>query len=409
MAVLDWRDRSLWAVGTSYVATRLLLVSAVSPAINPDTASYQEPPSFTGQHSRPWVVPLVQYLLTERQVVIAQALLGAFAFVMLACALAGTLHDHRARVAAMAVVLLLGIAPRVTYWDAMMLSESIAVSLTALLIAALVWIDRLRPVVVVTIFALWLFTRDGHLYLGVLLLVGLAWWGWRNRRLTVPIGVLAMLAWGFVAAGNNSTIEGYNVSANVAYRVTPNHGEWAWFLDQGMPDSAAFADAQPFERNSNLTRDPTFWHWSTTVGPHIYLEFLLEHPRYTFAALPHVFTGSGIVGESLVDHTRSRMLETPGPNFVWPQQASRYTFIVTWAACLTACGLWWARRLDRRWLLPGALIASTVPHALLAYHASPYDIARHGVVLSLVLVVASWWCIALGADALLSRSREPSM
>jgi hypothetical protein len=406
MAATGERKRSLWAVGSAYVATRLFLISNNSPAVHPDTPSYQQTPSFTGHHTRPWVVPLVQYLLTERQVVIVQAILGALAFFALACAIASTLHDSRARTGVMALVLLLGIVPRITYWDAMMLSESIAISMTLLLIAALVWIDRLPAGAVVLIFTLWLFTRDGHLYLGLLLLIGLAWWGVRNQRVAVPIGVAVIVGWGFFAAANNSVIEGYNVSANVAYRIAPNQSEWTWFLDAGMPESLAFATTQPLERHQELTGDPTFLNWSTTVGPSTYLRFLLEHPRFTFGAIPHVFVGGGIAGESLVDHTRARVLQTPGPNFVWPQNASRYTFILVWAAALTACLLWWTRRLDRRWVLPGALIASTVPHAVLAYQASPYEIARHGVILSLVLVVAAWWCIALGADALLARSSD---
>src|SRR5688572_1683252 len=101
MTALDWRNQSLWAVGSSYVATRLLLIANSPPAIHPDTAGYQEPPSFAGHHTRPWVVPLVQYVLTEGQVVVIQALLGAFAFLALACALASTLHDWRARVGVM--------------------------------------------------------------------------------------------------------------------------------------------------------------------------------------------------------------------------------------------------------------------------------------------------------------------
>jgi hypothetical protein len=135
----------------------------------------------------------------------------------------------------------------------------------------------------------------------------------------------------------------------------------------------------------------------------MYLEFLVEHPAFTFGALRHVFVGGGIVGESLVDHTRSRMLATPGVDIVWPQEASRYTLALVGSAGLTACALWRRRRLDRRWLLPAAMIVSSVPHALLAYHASPYDIARHGVILSLVLVVACWWCIALGVDVVIAR------
>ncbi len=48
------------------------------------------------------------------------------------------------------------------------------------------------------------------------------------------------------------------------------------------------------------------------------------------------------------------------------------------------------------------MAASTVPHALLAFHVSPFEIARKGVILAFVLVVACWWMIALAIDSWLS-------
>jgi hypothetical protein len=44
------------------------------------------------------------------------------------------------------------------------------------------------------------------------------------------------------------------------------------------------------------------------------------------------------------------------------------------------------------------LLASTIPHALLAYHATPWELGRHGAVLALVLVVSGWWLVALTVD-----------
>jgi hypothetical protein len=345
----------------------------------------------------------VQYVLPDRGVLAAQAVLGGIAFVVLAVALAATLHDWRARLAVMSVVLLLGLAPRVTYWDAMMLSESIAISLTALLIAALVHIDRLPVAAFAALFAVWVFTRDAHLYLGVMLLMALAIWGWYQRRLAVPLAMAAVLAWASMAAANDDTIEGYNVVANVAHRIAPDDAQWLWFQAEGMPDSNRSTEDDPYGHQAALINDPDFWEWSVGAGAGTYTHFLLAHPLFTLGALRHMIVDGGIVDEALVDHTNSRIVTTPGPEIVWPREASSYTVLVVAAALIGSYVVFRRRRLDGRWLLPALLAVSSVPHAMLAYHASPFEIARHGVILAFVLVVAGWWTIALVVDSVLTH------
>lgn len=60
-------------------------------------------------------------------------------------------------------------------------------------------------------------------------------------------------------------------------------------------------------------------------------------------------------------------------------------------------------RLDRRFWLPIALLASTAPHALLVYHAAPIEIARHSTTLMLVLVTSCVWIFALSLDEFADR------
>ncbi len=233
-------------------------------------------------------------------------------------------------------------------------------------------------------------------------------WGWRHQRQVVPVGVAVVLAWGFVAGANDDTIEGYNVAANVAHRISADDAQWLWFEEEGMPESDAFDAANPYGRQAGLIDDPVFWTWSATDGPGTYARFLLGHPLFTFSALHHMLVDGGIVDEALVDHTNSRIVTTPGPDIVWPREASWYTGLLAAAALLGSYLVFLSGRLDRRWLLPGLLAASSIPHAMLAYHASPFEIARHGVILSLVLVVAGWWVIALVADAAVGRRMSGS-
>jgi hypothetical protein len=219
----------------------------------------------------------------------------------------------------------------------------------------------------------------------------------------LPAGVAIIMIWGFGAAARNPIVEGYNVAANVAYRVPSGSDALVWLQDAGMPSSSALADPEPTRKQAELMSDPEFWDWSTTDGAETYLRFLIANPRLLLASVSHVIIDGGLRQESLVDRPKLRSVATPGPSFVWPDEASRYTLMLVLGATVTALALASERRLDRRWILPCLLAASSIPHAMLAYNASPLEIARHGVVLALVLVVSSWWALALAADSVLSR------
>jgi hypothetical protein len=220
--------------------------------------------------------------------------------------------------------------------------------------------------------------------------------------LIVPIGVAGVLTWAALAAANDDTIESYNVAANVAHRIAEDDGQWLWLEEQGMPDPSGFEASNPYERQSVLGSDPAFRQWSLDEGPGTYARFLLWHPMFTLGALRHMVVDGGMVDEALVDHPNSRIVTTPGVDMVWPREASWYTAILCMTALVGLLLAFRLRRLDRRWILPCLLAVSSVPHAMLAYHASPFEIARHGVILALTLVVASWWLIALVADAALA-------
>lgn len=386
-----------------YGAVRILLALSVPVYRHPDSASYQVAPSFIGAHSRPWVVPLTYQFVDGRGVVAFQAALSAAAFVALALAIASTMIDRRVRVGVMSAVLLLGLAPRVTVWDASLTSESIALSLTALLLAALTWINRLPGWALVLVFTLWLFARDAHVYLGVLVFVSVLPWAWRHRRYAVVGGMGVALAWAALATQNDDTIESYNVTLNIAWHAGRDPEMFRWFVEQGMPPSNAFGNLNFDGRQAELLNDSRFFEWARTDGPSTYTRYLATHPGFTLSAFNSVFGNGGADAEAMVDSPKLNIGESPvGPWFVWPREASLYTVVLT----LLAAG---ALLIGRRPVIPIVMLASTLPHALLVYHGSPWELARHSVVLSFVLVVSSCWLIADAVDATFSRPPDPSL
>lgn len=379
-------------VGGCYVAARVLLVWQQVAKWHPDTASYRAGVSLTGAKSRPWVVPLVHTLFESRwQVMIVQATISGLAFFVLACAIAATMRDQRVRVAVLAGVLALGLSERVVAWDRVMLSESLAISMTALLIAALVHLDRVSAALVTAVFALWIFTRDGHLYLGGLVVVALL----AARRYRVGFACLLVLVWGCAAAQNNRVIEGYNVTANISYRIADNPDRLGWFEDHGMPAGPAL-ELDPGTRHETFNHDPAMWDWAQNQGPLTYVRFLVTHPAFTIRT---------VIDEKdeLFDHDTVAApvdaIPVAMPDFTWPLNAGWYTTGLV-ALAAAAVALSWQRLDSRKWL-PLLLAASTIPHAFLAVHATPIEPDRHGVVLAFVLTVSCWWLIALAADTAL--------
>jgi len=397
------------SVLATYVVVRLLLVLDVAPGYHPDTPSYQVAPSLFGAHSRPWVVPLIHSTLPDRGVIYFQATLSALAFFCLSCSIASTIYALRIRVVVMAVILLLGTTRRVTDWDTAMLSESIGLSLTALLVAAMcrfrTRLRGLRAIAVSAVFCVWIFARDGHLYLGVIVLVIFVIAGLRSRAILLPALMLMSLLWALLAAHNNDEIEGYNVAVNVAWHVIPSDGRYAWFVEHGMPPVPHVRRADPSPgafgvRVDALTSDDRFWHWATGRGPATYLRFIATHPQFAGQGLAGLLHPSLAPPQALVDHTAIRITSAPVSvaGALWPMDGVPMAVVLTLAAVLGGLVATRSQRTDERWLIPTFLAASTAPHALLAWHSSPWEPARHGVVLSFVLVVADWWLIALALD-----------
>ncbi len=395
------------AVGTLYVAARLAIVMTSGPAISPDTPGYSDI-SLIGSASRPWVVPVLFAVTTDRMFVILAALVSAGAFLALAWVVASTVGDRRIATLVAVVVLAIGLAPQVTMWDAVLLTESLAVSLTLLLIVAVVRLESLPSWTLLVVFVPWVFVRDAHAYLAVMVAVLLAPVLWRRRELVVAACVALVVLWGVLAAQNNREIEAFNVTANTNFHVLPDEERTAWMVDHGMPVVPEMEIEDPFARQRALRENLEWLAWAEGDGMATYSRFLLTHPDHLFEAVPAIFADVGFQPESMLDLTYAPPTSPPrGPlSVIWPADATIYVAVLAAAATLVVLFAARAERVDRAFLVPAVLAATTVPHAFLVYHGAPIDLARHGLVLAVVLLMSLWWMTALGLDRLISEQPE---
>lgn len=391
-----------------YVLARVLVAASVGPHKHPDTTGYRDyPVDLLGRSPRPWVASALMRL-GDHPYLVAQAALSGASFLVLGVAIAATMRERRVQIGVVALVALLGLAPRVTTWDTMMLTESLALSFSALLIACLIHIRRVPWPATAAVFTLWLFTRDAHFYLGVIVLAVVVVWSVRARRRALPIALAAAMTWGAVAYSNDDRIEGLNVTINVAWYAGTDVDTFHWFADRGMPVTDAFGYLKFVDRWQVMYADPTFREWAETDGQRVYTEYLATHPAFLFGAVRYMFAYPPRENYTLLDHSAFQVAHTPGPPVVWPNRGSAYTAVLLLVALAGTLLIRRDRKFDRRWALPGLLVASAVPHALLAYHAAPTEIARHGALLAFTLVLAGWWLIALTVDAAMAGSHRPA-
>lgn len=383
---------------------------------HPDSSSYLQGPDFGGGQWRTWVYPLMNALLPYRWVVAVQAVVSAVAFACLAATVAGQLKAVGLRILAYLVVLVVGFSERIVMWDGMILSESLSLSLTALLIAAFVswrWLPVWAWLVLLTA---WLFVRDANLYLGFVVVAAVLVVARRRLSVVLAGGAVLILAWAVVASQRNHDSERYAVTVNVAYHTMLEPEYLEWFVVHDMPITESFFFEDFASRNYLLQRDDRFQQWVAESGASTYVKFLLQHPSFALGGIERLFVDGGLNNEAFVDRPywtdplESSAWWTPngdlarGIPWVIPKDGTYVMLaLLAFAAMASLIVVLRGPGLDRRWTIPSVLLASVVPQTLLAYHGTPWEVGRHGVVITLSLAVSSMWITLLAADQWWSR------
>lgn len=424
-----WHRRDPW-VRPVLVVTAVLHLAAVvgqHPFVYTDSIDY-ETLDLTGRSRRPWVTPLLYWATDDRALrIVLQAVIGILCWQALALS-ASALATRRATRWAIALpVLGLSLTTTVTNWDTAMLSESLALSLTALVLAALlrVWAVRtLRSVVLaLAAWVLWTFTRQNHLIIGWLVVVALAavlLVAWRRqRRVARPLlvllgGMVVVGALGIASYSRNTEVVHYNLAQVVGNRVFTDPGRAEWFTDHGMPvpdDHPLGIAVAPLD----LLDDRLFERWVETDGVSTYARYLVEHPWYALTAPFDDYVSdrppfgelgrpddvmlaspdSYGVGRQVLPALVEELLFEPG-------QAGLVVFALAATLVLTVVA-WRRRGPERRWLVPLVALAVQWPALTVVWHASTAELGRLALPSALVIRVALVVQLALLLDAWLAE------
>lgn len=371
-----------------FAALRVIAVAGRRVAEFKDTTGYREASYFLPS-KRVWGYRLALELRADWLVVAFQVTVSVAAFSLLAYAVASQMQTRWVGRTVGVVVLLVGVNSQVAGWDLALLSESLAISMTCAMLAAVLLAQR-DPRwwgLFVATFGWWVFLRDGHAYLAVpvVLVAAVAWrYDWRT------IALIVLTVWAGFMGMANQDIEVSNAQRNILWHAPS--GDLDWFTDRGMPLVAAFDIDNTHTRHDVGKSDEELADWITEEGASVWPRYLVTHP----GELADPLDDWSSLEAADRDYTEPRRIaDLP---MIWPRTAAGVGLLVAFA------GLGWLlvvrRGWERRLLLPTLLVGSTVPHHLFAYHASPIEHARHALLLTFVLVLACWWIIAISVDRL---------
>jgi hypothetical protein len=423
-------DGPFVAVLAAAAVLRMFAVVGRGPFIYVDSIDY-ETLDFMGRSRRPWATPLLYWLINDRDLrVITQGFIGVACWSVLAVEMTRHVRDRRLQWALFLAILGLSLTTTITNWDTTMLSEPLAISLTALLLAAVLRFSRApgRRTAFLTglAFLPWIFTRQNNLVPGVLfavtLLVLLAV-AWRRKQpqrrvlagLTVAVVVTCGLAGGFYS--RNTEIVHQNLASVMGNRVLLDSGKADWFVDHGMPAAVLHDVSFPASGDQMLAID-SFRRWIEDEGVATYAKFLLTHLPTTVneplealvSERPPTFEPDrpdDVMLAGIAYGASREVLPSPVEQlFSTPGNTGNIVFLL-----VAAGGLSWhaLRRWGRspQWLAPMLLVGLQWPALTVVWHASTGELERLGLISLLAVWVGGLLLVGQVLDGWGGPSVEP--
>ena len=301
-----------------YVIAYLTLSWAATPHVFdqfPDSPTYLTI-SFLGHAERLWTIPVLYFFGGSPAGRVAfQTLIGVGSWIALSVQFGRVLRTRFIRRISQALVLLVSLCPPIIQWNRIILSESIAISLTVLLLAtALALARRMDPralAAFLVVALLWTFTRQVQAFIVITLVIPFVLLAWRRppaRQLALlgGTGIAVIGVWGTLTALQTSSVSPSGLAATnpsevqlagiIQYRASTDAGELSYLHSHGLPRTSALKIPPPFSRvgqpvnvsqfgdpfaEYRLADDPKFKQWADRSGEHVYLKYLISHPITT--------------------------------------------------------------------------------------------------------------------------------
>ena len=246
------------------------------------------------------------------RIVLGQMWLAIFSWSALAIAMARRIENPVLKVTGVVFILSFAYSPNLSEWDSILLSESVALSLFALMLAfTLELAPRIlgqgREINRVTIgvllswalsMVLWVFSRDTNAYLLLIMLLtlcGILVIPRSRRAIHARLVFTVVIFLGGLFVFQNQTLARSDrwvnpFFNNMLINIFPHPERVAYFREQGMPiteEVLAFRDSLP--NQDGFWEIPYLIEWVYAEGYSTYSRFLVSHPLFASQTVVNSF------------------------------------------------------------------------------------------------------------------------
>lgn len=346
---------------------------------------------------------------------------------VLACLSASAVKSYLLKPLFFIVVLGFSLSRDVFMWDPFLGSESIALSWTALFLAATIWLlmewKTYKAVLLIFIALCMVLTRDTYAYL--LLMIALinipVFWFGEHRRNALAVSFAFLLIFALSSQLAEAGLRPYRaVLMNTALRIYPSDEYTEYFRAHGMPVDDRLVEmsrniepGQKFAVNIALTFDEDqaeYRQWALERGNSSYVRFLWFFKADTFQK---VFTETA--GQSFFPDVfyytatgyRPIIKDPRITEFLYPTRFGLFFFFVANMLAAFFAAIAW-REQKALWYAPLLMILLSYPQAVLVWSADVNDIARHSISHNVLLRLGLWMLFFFVLDFVIEKFRDDS-
>ena len=411
-ALKPWVTSPYAFITAPYLVLRVAAWAGVDPKTYQDTSDYLKyaaKPFFSEQFwagGRSWAPVLFYRLLPDGNTYrsLGQILVSVACWLALAIVTARCIRRPGLRLVAYAAVLAFSLSIWIVQWDSVIVSESLAISLGAALVAAWLALVRrpgtLNVVLVLAVSLLWASTRDANSWMVLMPIPFVLVWLLRSRsgllvaRAALVIGSVAIFYSVVVESTNGPVYRGAEVLFHVVeHRAVKDRTEIAYFRDHGMPARPA------------TYRPRNYVEWFRHHARSTLMGFLITHPYKTVA--PVLRSRDEIIDTRFLAHYRARdartILPEPIAEIIYPNSFEHVLFWVV-LVCFGAGFAAYRCGASGVWLVPALLLAFQPAHALIAYHGDAWEVSRHTLLVGMFTRLSLVLLALFALDAFLGRA-----
>jgi hypothetical protein len=380
------------------------------------TYRWNQPELWT--HTKPWGAAVL-YKLTGSSPAVIDALqtgLSTLAWLSLAWVFSRSLKDNMVKTTAFAMLLGFSLAASIQGWNHIIQSESLSISLMALLLA--IWISLLQRwrwakfAALILLLAWWIGTRETNIYLGLMVAVILALLGTFKKRQRFYWAVSTFLVlFGFLnlQLSEVPTLPRwlYPLTNTLLNRILPNEEFLSYFRARGLDTPLELMALSGGLANSGdfaVYNDPALASvedWLYRKGKDTYIRFLIDHPRYTLTA-PWQDMRTSLASNEIASYTPGGFRQFATWLFeelFFPRSLGMLAMLAVAAlAGIPRANTWRAGPVF--WLVFVVLVLF-IPHFYLAWHGDAAEVSRHAIQASIQLRLSLWLLLFLALDTIM--------